>query len=33
VNRASVGTIDQLFRYTGWRDTRLAIVIFVREKG
>jgi hypothetical protein len=26
-------TIDQLFRYTGWRDTKLAIVIFVREKG
>jgi hypothetical protein len=27
------GTIDQLFRFTGWRDTRLAIVIFVPEKG
>lgn len=26
-------TIDQLFRYVGWRDTKLAIVIFVREKG
>jgi len=26
-------TIDQLFRYTGWRDTKLAIVMFVREKG
>jgi hypothetical protein len=26
------GTIDQLFRYTGWRDTKLAIVMFVREK-
>jgi len=25
-------TIDQLFRYTGWRDTKLAIVMF-REKG
>jgi hypothetical protein len=25
-------TIDQLFRYTGWRDTKLALVIFVREK-
>jgi hypothetical protein len=25
-------TIDQLFRYTGWRDTKLAIVMFVREK-
>lgn len=26
-------TIDQLFRYTGWRDTKLAIVMFVRQKG
>jgi len=26
-------TIDQLFRYAGWRDTKLAIVMFVREKG
>jgi hypothetical protein len=26
-------TIDQLFRYTGWRDTKLAIVMFVRERG
>jgi hypothetical protein len=26
-------TIDQLFSYTGWRDTKLAIVMFVREKG
>jgi len=26
-------TIDQLFRYVGWRDTKLAIVMFVREKG
>jgi hypothetical protein len=26
-------TIDQLFRYTSWRDTKLAIVMFVREKG
>lgn len=26
-------TIDQLFRYSGWRDTKLAIVTFVREKG
>jgi hypothetical protein len=26
-------TINQLFRYTGWRDTKLAIVVFVREKG
>ena len=26
-------TIDQLFRYVGWRDTKLAIVMFVRQKG
>lgn len=26
-------TIDQLFRYTGWRDTKLTTVMFVREKG
>jgi RecB family endonuclease NucS len=26
-------TVDQLFRYVGWRDTKLAIVMFVREKG
>jgi hypothetical protein len=25
-------TIDQLFRYAGWRDTKLAIVMFVRVK-
>lgn len=25
-------TINQLFGYTGWRDTKLAIVMFVREK-
>lgn len=25
--------IDQLFGYVGWRDTKLAIVMFVREKG
>lgn len=25
-------TIDQLFRYVGWRDTKLAIVMFVGEK-
>lgn len=25
--------IDQLFRYGGWRDTKLAVVMFVREKG
>ncbi|MEW6582118.1 MAG: hypothetical protein AB1416_05085 [Actinomycetota bacterium] len=26
-------TINQLFGYTGWRDTKLAIVMFVRAKG
>ena len=26
-------TIDQLFSYAGWRDTKLAIVVFVRERG
>jgi hypothetical protein len=26
-------TIDQLFGYTGWRDTKLAIVMFVRQRG
>ena len=26
-------TIDQLFRYVGWRDAKLAVVMFVREKG
>jgi hypothetical protein len=26
-------TVDQLFRYAGWRDTKLAVVMFVREKG
>lgn len=25
--------VDQLFGYAGWRDTKLAIVMFVREKG
>jgi hypothetical protein len=28
-----IETIDQVFSYTGWRDTKLAIVMFVREKG
>lgn len=28
-----IETIDQLFRYTGWCDTKLAIVMFVHEKG
>lgn len=26
-------TVDQLFGYTAWRDTKLAIVMFVRERG
>jgi hypothetical protein len=30
--KAFAETIDQLFRYAGWRDTKLTIVIFVREK-
>lgn len=25
--------VDQLFRYASWRDTKLALIIFVREKG
>jgi hypothetical protein len=25
-------TIDQLFHYAGWRDTKLAIIMFVRQK-
>ena len=25
--------IDQLFGYTAWRDTKLALIVFVREKG
>ena len=29
---AGFEAVDQLFRYTGWRDTKLAIVMFVREK-
>ena len=31
--QAFADTIDQLFGYTGWRDTKLAIVMFVRTKG
>lgn len=30
--RGFVDTIDQVFRYTGWRDTKLAAIMFVREK-
>jgi hypothetical protein len=26
-------TVDQLFGYTGWRDTKLAIIIFIRANG
>ncbi len=25
--------IDQLFKYAAWRDTKLALIVFVREKG
>lgn len=32
-SKAFVDAIDQLFRYTAWRDTKLAMIIFVREKG
>lgn len=28
-----VETIDQLFGYAGWRDTKLAIVMFIEQKG
>jgi hypothetical protein len=27
-----IDTIDQVFGYTAWRDTKLAIVMIVREK-
>jgi hypothetical protein len=30
--KSFVATIDQLFGYTAWRDTKLAIVMFVRER-
>jgi hypothetical protein len=28
-----VETIDQLFGYRAWRDTKLAVIMFVRERG
>jgi hypothetical protein len=28
-----IATIEQLFSYAAWRDTKLALVIFVRERG
>lgn len=28
-----IATIEQLFSYTAWRDTKLAVVMFVRERG
>lgn len=31
--RGFVGTLDQLFRYAAWRDTKLAAIMFVRKKG
>jgi hypothetical protein len=30
--KAFIATIDQLFGYAAWRDTKLAAIIFVREK-
>jgi hypothetical protein len=32
-SKAFSETVDQLFSYAGWRDTKLAVVMFVREKG
>src|SRR5262249_15333711 len=31
--QSSSNAVDQLFDYTGWRDTKLALIIFVRAKG
>lgn len=31
--KALAEAIDQLFNYAAWRDTKLAVVVFVREKG
>jgi hypothetical protein len=28
-----IDAIDQLFGYASWRDTKLALIVFVREKG
>lgn len=28
-----VESVDQLFGYASWRDTKLALIVFVREKG
>jgi hypothetical protein len=30
--KAFARAVDQLFSYTAWRDTKLALVVFVREK-
>jgi hypothetical protein len=30
--KAFVATLDQLFGYTAWRDTKLAVVVFVKER-
>jgi hypothetical protein len=32
-SKAFLETVDQLFRYRAWRDTKLAIIVFVKEKG
>ncbi len=32
-SKAFSETVDQLFSYAGWRDAKLAVVMFVREKG
>ena len=31
-SKAFLETVDQLFRYRAWRDTKLAIIVFVKEK-
>jgi hypothetical protein len=32
-SKAFAEAIDQLFKYTAWRDTKLSLIVFVREKG
>ena len=31
--KSFAGAVDQLFGYASWRDTKLALIVFVREKG
>ena len=31
--RGFIAAIEQLFSYTAWRDTKLAVIMFVRERG